>query len=385
MMQSNVTHRRIDVHDVQRIASGRWGQVFRALAPELEHAMARPGSHVPCPVHGGEDGFRLFHDYEDTGGGICNSCENKKGGRGFFDGFALLMWLKQWEFPKALEQVADCLGIDPRNPGGTARRSSIMPVNVLPSRPKVAQHLRRSPEQDQELLAWINQIWSDAVSIDDPAAEPGRRYLASRKISLRVARTVLGMRFHPALEYMTNRGQVIGAFPGFVCELTDKADKRVTLHRTYLSLAGTKAEVEEPKKLMPVPNGMVCTGGAIRLVQPQKNVLSVCEGLEDALTVMTATGWPAWPVGNAVLLQSFVPPPEVDTLVIWVDKDRSGTGENAARLLSERMAKECVRTKLLVPPLPIPDGAKSVDWNDVWCKLGHDGFPSKRLLASLVA
>ena len=66
-------------------ARGRWQRVLSDLAPALQDAVAKRGKHVPCPVHGGRDGFRVFPDVSETGGGVCNTC-------GYFvDGFSLLM------------------------------------------------------------------------------------------------------------------------------------------------------------------------------------------------------------------------------------------------------------------------------------------------------
>ena len=36
----------------------------------MASALSRLGRHVPCPAHGGKDGFRLFRDTDETGGGI---------------------------------------------------------------------------------------------------------------------------------------------------------------------------------------------------------------------------------------------------------------------------------------------------------------------------
>ena len=38
---------------IRAAARGRWAAVLQALAPELDAALAKPGRHVGCPVHGG--------------------------------------------------------------------------------------------------------------------------------------------------------------------------------------------------------------------------------------------------------------------------------------------------------------------------------------------
>ena len=95
----------VEAREVREVAAGRWLDVLGALAPALETALNRVGRHVPCPVHGGTDGFRLFRDADLTGGGVCNTCGT------FPDGFALLMWVNRWSFPEALRAVAHELGL----------------------------------------------------------------------------------------------------------------------------------------------------------------------------------------------------------------------------------------------------------------------------------
>lgn len=92
---------------VATAAEGRWLEIFTALAPELDHAIDKLNKHVPCPVHGGKDGFRLKKTSGDNGYSVCNTCGNNP------TGFATLMWLKGWSFPDTLEYVAKYLGLKP--------------------------------------------------------------------------------------------------------------------------------------------------------------------------------------------------------------------------------------------------------------------------------
>ena len=54
---------------VREAACGKWSFICRSIAPQLGEAIEKLGRHVPCPVHGGRDGFRVFKDFEETGGG----------------------------------------------------------------------------------------------------------------------------------------------------------------------------------------------------------------------------------------------------------------------------------------------------------------------------
>ena len=77
----------IDVHFVRAKAAGRWGFIFSRLAPQLKNAVEKAGHHVACPIHGGEDGFRLFRNFDVNGSGVCNTCGMRR------DGFAMLEWV----------------------------------------------------------------------------------------------------------------------------------------------------------------------------------------------------------------------------------------------------------------------------------------------------
>lgn len=136
----------------------------------------------------------------------------------------------------------------------------------------------------------------------------------------------------------------------------------MTLHRTYLSLDGYKAPVNSPKKLMPYPNEMRLAGSAVRLAGVGRT-LNLAEGIETALAVQIMTGAATWAATSAHMLERFEPPADVEQLTIWADQDISGRGQNAAEVLAGRLADVDVR--IMLPPVPIPAGSKSIDWLDV--------------------
>jgi hypothetical protein len=106
-------------------------------------------------------------------------------------------------------------------------------------------------------------------------------------------------------------------------------------------------------------------GGAIRLFAPGP-LLGVAEGIETALAVHVRTGMPVWSAVSANLLERLEPPAKTSLVVIWADRDRSGTGAAAALLLRERSLGPGILVAVHLPPGPIPPGAKGVDWVDVW-------------------
>lgn len=107
-----------DFDEVRKSAAGHWLPILASIAPELAPAIEKLGRHVPCPVMGGTDGFRLFKDAHETGGGISNQHGP------FPDGFALLMWLRRWTFVECAIEVAKTLGIKPESRVNSSARLS---------------------------------------------------------------------------------------------------------------------------------------------------------------------------------------------------------------------------------------------------------------------
>jgi phage/plasmid primase-like uncharacterized protein len=325
---------------VRASAQGRWTAILARLAPVLEPALARLGRHVPCPVHGGKDGFRLFADAPATGGGICNSCG------AFPDGFALLMWLHDWRFPEALRAVASALHLT--DPG---------PWTAITARSKASRTASNAWRAQS-----IRSTWDAGLDPNDPRAAPLRRYLARRGLA-DVRLDPEALRFHPSLPYWEN-GRRTRRYPALLARVTSPTGELLTLHRTYLTEDGEKAPVAAPRKLMPYPEGRRLGGGAIRLAAVGRT-LDLAEGIETALAVMAMTGRPAWAATSAVMLERFEPPEGISELIIRADRDRSGRGEQAARALADRLQGRDLTVRIRVPALAIPVGAKGVDWLDL--------------------
>lgn len=348
---------KLEAREVAREAAGRWLWILGQLAPELAQAVKRIGRHGPCPVHGGRDGFRLFRDADETGGGICNTCG------AFHDGFALLRWLKGWSFPETVEAVALCLGIGEGGvPGGRAYPPPPKPAPPGPDPERLRERLRRA--------------WAEALPAGAPEARPLRWYLRRRGLLDRQLAGTTAIRFHPALPYWED-GEQVGAYPAMlavVAVIRGSGYVPVTLHRTYLDAEGRKAPVPSPKKLMPSPREV--TGGFIALA-PFGETLGIAEGIETALAVNRATGMPVWATVSASLMEKFTPPPGVRKLVIWADRDRSGAGERAAKALKARMWSLGIEAAIMLPGTPIPPDRKGVDWNDVLMEQGVYGFPAR--------
>ena len=192
----------IEAREVRERAAGRWTDLLGALAPALVPALRRPGRHLPCPVHGGTDGFRLFRDVDDTGGGVCNTCGT------FHDGFALLMWVNRWSFPEALQAVAHELG---------------MTGDRVPEPRRVHTPLRPAERDRESVIEALDRVWQQSLDPADRRAAPLRAYLSRRGLAgARLDGEVV--RFHPALGYWQrndrNETELVGRYPAMVALVT---------------------------------------------------------------------------------------------------------------------------------------------------------------------
>lgn len=439
---------RLDVAVVREAARGHWDAIFSALAPMLKAAMQQPGKHVPCPIHGGKDGFRLFPDYAMAGSCVCNTCGT------FRDGFETLEWLHGWGFAQTLAKVAWVLGLQPRQGDevvaretlnrsyrghilymGTpsvrqprafegflveiddeishcVRRLGTRSLKQVLAEANVKQHerveivlvarerLRRpsgltrtryvwcvkrlmSKAQEQlfsaekahfntELARAIRTRWLEATPFDasDPRQKPLFQYLQRRGLSEVDEGILKDLRFEERFFDCESRQW----HPAMLAAVRDVSGQLVTLHRTLLTADGRKADVSVPKRLMRMPDDRTINGCAIRFGEPHE-VLALAEGIETALSVVVATGLPCWACICAHGMEVVEIPKQVKRVLIFEDKDLSGTGERAAQALYLRLKTEGVQVRVASVPSEVPVGLKGIDWNDALLELGSSAFP----------
>ena len=388
--------------EVREAARGQWIDVLSALGGESLHGpLSKPGNHhFPCPVHGGKDGFRVYKDVAETGGGICNSCTNHKGTHGWSDGFGVLMWIHGWDFPTVLREVGDFLGLE-RDENLTpaeqrAKARQLLEVKRSREREQEKRRLAEAVKTEAKIERNVNAIetlWKEAQPLSRVLPEVLANYFKSRGVLMPASKIstpeVEAMRFHPALTYSekTEDGTwVKKSFPGIVMPILSPQGELVTLHRTWLAKDGSgKAPISTARKQMEAVPGYSSAGGFIPIGGIPDTVLGVAEGLETALSALCATGIPTWSTVNAGNLALFTPPRHVKHLLVWADLDRSGSGQSAAETLKERMAHLNVQVHIFYPKGPIPDGKSGVDWNDVLLERGLEGFPSNVLIRAKTA
>ncbi len=341
----------MEAKELKQMAAGRWESIVSSLSPQLAQAIKRLPHHVPCPVHGGVDGFRLFKDFDEKGGGVCNTCGIQH------DGYSLIMWANEWDFKTTHRAIHDLLLGDSSN----KYRPPVAPVKPVKAEKEVdVQAIRDS----------LNHVWKHSIPLSSPEARPARRYLVNRGVRQidyrKIDETMI--RFVPLLEYYED-GKMVNKYPAIVTMVCDSNGRPSTVHRTYITNNGTKAPVQSPKKIMRhCANDLF---GAMRIgIAGNSKTLAVTEGIETALAVMSEFKIPVWATGNAYLLENFVPPKDVN-VVIYADKDLpskqhpEGHGQSSARLLLKRLWEQGIKASIKLPDNEIPQGMKGVDWLDV--------------------
>lgn len=332
--------------NIKDIARGRWGFIVAALAGDtINEAIERGANrHSVCPIHGGNKPFRIFKDFEETGGCICSQCG------AFSDGFSFLQEMHHWTSHEVLRNVASVLGVG---------NESV--IQVLPARKKIVASAAIDEKEIEQRQQRVIKLWKEALPTTQKGTEPIIRYIYNRGLDV--------ASFPATLKMLLSHGYYedetfVGNYSVMVAAVLSPQGTLVALHRTYITFQGIKAEVECPKKLYTI--GRSLKGAAIRLFSAeQTTTLGVCEGIETALAVHQMTSMVVWPCISAALLAQVEIPSHIKEVYIWVDKDRSKAGQTTALKLAERLYDEGFEVHIKTPPLNIPAQDKSIDWLDV--------------------
>jgi hypothetical protein len=152
--------------------------------------------------------------------------------------------------------------------------------------PTLASRPRPPAQPDERHRAALARVRAKALPL--AAGDPVVTYLSQRGITLPLQDLPLMVRYHPRLPYH-HEDHTFTYHPAMVARVDDPSGELATLHRTYITLDGHKADVPTPKKMMSPAVPGATNGGAIRLYAPDET-LAVTEGIETALAVRCATG-----------------------------------------------------------------------------------------------
>jgi putative DNA primase/helicase len=296
-------------------ANGRWLSILPALGINPSYLTGKNG---PCPMCGGRDRWR-FDNKRGDGTWICTHC-------GAGQGIKLVMKFTGQPFDEAARQIERVIGTAPREP-----------VQV-----------ERTEESKRTAL---DRLWAEGSTVrgGDP-------------VDLWMHHRGLGMSSYPACLRTCLRvrygGPPASFHPAMLAKVTDSAGNAVTIHKTYLTMSGAKAAVEQPRMFCP---GSIPPGSAVRLAKPGA-VLGAAEGIETAFAAMKLFGVPTWSALSDWGVEKFEPPAGIKRLLIFGDNDANGAGQKAAHWLASRLAS-CMQIEVRIPDR-IPEKSKT-DWNDV--------------------
>ena len=231
-------------------------------------------------------------------------------------------------------------GCDWRDVKDELRERGLLSAVSTPTRRRRPEHRNAQSQpidDDGRRIALARELWRKAVPVQ---GTPAHAYLRARGITIEPP---------PSLRYLaaakhTPTGLIL---PALVAGMTRWPARRVeAVQRTFLSVDGSdKARVSQPRMTLGPARG-----GAIRLA-PIGTDLALCEGVEDGLSVMQATGIPTWAcLGTSGMHAVVLPPlPSASTVTIFADGDEAG--EKAARKLAKRLTGEQRRVSIARPPL----------------------------------
>jgi hypothetical protein len=114
------------------------------------------------------------------------------------------------------------------------------------------------------------------------------------------------------------------------------------IHRTFLAQDGSGKAPVTPDRMMLGP----CSRGAVRLADAVESVM-IGEGIETCLSVMQATGKPAWAALSTSGLRALDLPPKLTEVTVLADADEPG--EAAAAAASRRWVREGRRVRVARP------------------------------------
>ena len=342
---------KIDKEAVKRLAHNRWFELFNALIPEQGEIWAkatrRQGKSylsTPCPICGGVDRFGFLPDGNEAGAAYCRTCG------AFPDGLDLIRKYKNHSFFQVLSMVNNYLQGEP------VARAIINQQAKLSSTSNKGAAIDRiisacGEPLEPHLEYWKGRVLKPVLNNPSVLYSKGIAYYVDGKPLMQGGKWLT----YPAIiGRMSNARGWCGIQQVYLTKDGSKAGAAISKE---LKARGIEARASSKRMLGNV------TGGAVRLGKAGR-VLAVCEGLETAISIAQASNfWAVAACGTAANLVNVDIPEQVESLIIFADKDVSGAGERAAHELYER-EQQVRHCEIALPPCTIPRGAKGVDWLD---------------------
>jgi hypothetical protein len=297
-----------------------------ALVATLLPAACRDGAHLCVGNLAGDAGCSLRINITGQYAGHWRDFATGEHG----DALALVMAVLKLSFSEALQWAHDFLG---------------QPTTTPPT-PRTPQPQQHKPMPDTTNTDRALALWREAQPITGTLAE---RYLREHR-GINLNPLPVSLRFHPRLWH----SKAAQHFPALIAAIQAPNKTITAVHRIFLCPAtAKKAPVLNPKLTL---GGM--NGGAVRLAAATETLIT-CEGLEDGLTLLQATGLPVWATLGTAGLAAVLLPDTVRAVILATDNDTPGkaaAAKAAARFLNEKR-----QVKIAFPP------ASHKDFNQVLC------------------
>lgn len=281
--------------DVMKMTQGRWRDI---LSSNGISEASTSGKHSPCPLCEGTDRFRWISS-EGKGRWICNQCRPGRGG----DGMDLLMEYTGKTFKELAAEI----------------------------KPELNSYKQSAQPKKKDPSIRLKRIAAGCLPVT--YADPVSNYLFARNLTV----PEYSIRYHPAMDYYED-GRKTGTYPAMVARVITHKGVRESYHITYLDLAGEKADVPSPKKMLtPITslNGCGCYLGA-----PDRGEIIVAEGIETTLAGQKLFNVPGVASLTAGGMEKLILPDNIERVIILGDNDKSFTGQKAAYTLGNRLVRE---------------------------------------------
>ncbi len=324
--------------DVHAAANGRWREILTALGIEARHLVNK---HGPCPGCGGADRFR-FDDKDGRGSFVCGQGGDTLTG----DGFALLSHVHGWDKADTLRQVAQCLGMDGRQPKPKGELIQL----------KAKAEERRLREEEKTRLKQEEAAKRAESILAAAKGDPGKHKYALRK----------GLSLGPLVKRRRGPWGQAGSWKDFLL---------VPLYDVQGRLASIQTiDPDGVKEFMKGGRTAGCFH-SLGKVRGTDGVVLVGEGLATVAAVHSVTHYPAlaaMSAGNleAVVMAALTLAPDSMVLIL-ADNDIKPDGKNPGVKAATKVAVK-LGTALAVPDL---DG-RPCDFWDVWNERGPDAVAS---------
>lgn len=281
------------------------------------------------------------------------------------------------------------LGLDTKPRTEAEKKSYARKMHKMKKEAEKAQKLLAVKEANAMACAAtdIENTWKQAFSNKSPETQEAyNRYMLQRCEGYAPNRMPLNVRFNPTTFYKREVGEdkngvpiyETGTSPALLLMIVNVDLRAVSLHRIYLDKNFQKQPWGSDTKKMMSPAKNPMEKGIYVLTDPipKNGTVGVAEGFETSEAIASASGIPCYPTIAAPFLEAWLPPEGVKKVIIWADLDKSLTGQTSAIKLSMKLRKMGFQTKIMLPPFSleeIPEGMKSIDWEDV-LNMGHKDY-----------